>query len=138
MPAPTHGLTNSKTYISWRAMMNRCVYSTLPIPRGYKKKYEVCDRWKKFVYFLEDMGLRPEGTLLDRVDGTKGYSKDNCRWVTYQKSVLNTSRTRKIKINDEIVSLREAAKRIGVKYHHLLYLRQKGRPLPPPLVEIST
>lgn len=50
----------------------------------------VCGRWLEFSNFLEDMGERPEGTSLDRIDGTKGYYKENCRWSTSKEQILNS------------------------------------------------
>jgi hypothetical protein len=44
---------------------------------------------KGFVNFLRDMGERPSGTTLDRIDGTQGYSKANCRWATTQQQYEN-------------------------------------------------
>ena len=49
-------------------------------------KIEVCKSWRKdFKNFLKDMNLRPEGTLLARVDLSQGFSKKNCRWLTRQQ-----------------------------------------------------
>jgi hypothetical protein len=53
-----------------------------------------CQEWEHFANFLEDMGERPTGTSIDRIDGTKGYSKDNCRWATDMEQVLNRKTTR--------------------------------------------
>lgn len=72
------------TYTIWKLMKSRChnEYAT-----GYKrygaKGIKVCDEWfDSYDAFVRDMGNRPIGKQLDRIDGRKGYSKENCRWVT--------------------------------------------------------
>ncbi len=80
----THGHTGSPTYGSYNAMIGRCKYSHLDNYRYYKGAgVEVCERWQEsFENFLSDMGERPEGCSIDRIDGTKGYFKENCRWAS--------------------------------------------------------
>lgn len=74
----------SPTYHSWLAMMARCHRPTAPDYARYGGAgITVCDRWHdSFEAFRSDMGERVPGTTLDRKDGTKGYSPDNCRWAT--------------------------------------------------------
>ena len=75
-------------YMSYRSMLNRC---------KDKKRYygvngiTVCDRWKEsFWNFYEDMGERPSFShSLDRIDNSKNYSPENCRWVTKTEQMLN-------------------------------------------------
>lgn len=87
----THGKTNTSTYRSWLKMRQRCYdknnnrYETHGA-RGIK----VCKRWKNsFQNFLDDMGVRPSGTSLDRKNNSKGYCKDNCRWATPKEQANN-------------------------------------------------
>jgi len=75
-------LSKSPTHTSWRAMRDRC-----DNPKNEKyhryggRGIGYCERWKKFVWFLEDMGPRPDGHTLDRIDFSRGYEPANCRWA---------------------------------------------------------
>jgi len=91
-----HGMYKSSTYNIWRSMKGRCKYT-------YKKSYNryggrgisVCNRWLKFDNFLEDMGKRPEGMQLDRVDNDGNYEPGNCRWVTPKVNANNRKTSKK-------------------------------------------
>lgn len=71
-------------------MHKRCYQpSCASYPRYGAKGIKVCDEWFSFDVFLADMGFRPEGTSIDRVDGTQGYKPDNCRWATHAEQTAN-------------------------------------------------
>lgn len=86
-------LKNPSEYQSWRGMLERCTnknHSTFHLYGG--AGITVCDRWRSFEDFLEDMGHRPAGTSLDRIDGKLGYSPSNCRWANRVEQFENSSR----------------------------------------------
>lgn len=60
----------------------------------------VCERWLSFVNFLADMGERPAGLTLERVNNDGNYEPDNCRWASAKEQVLNTRRTKMVTIGD--------------------------------------
>jgi hypothetical protein len=84
-----HGQTATPTYVSWRSMRQRCG------PSGKYRKFgvSVCARWHYFENFLADMGERPEGTTLDRIDPEGNYKPENCRWAAADQQQRNTRRS---------------------------------------------
>lgn len=101
----SHGLSNTPTYKSWEMMIQRCTnpkYDRYPYYGG--RGITLDSRWLLFENFLDDMGLRPDGKTLDRIDVNKGYSKENCRWADQTTQVFNRR------------PLRDG-KRTGVYYH---------------------
>ena len=111
----THGMTNTKTYQSWGDMLTRTTNPNYHSSERYiKRGVKICERWLKFVNFLEDMGERPEGLTLDRKDNNLGYSKENCRWATRKEQANNRASNVIIEFNGKKMNLSQWAESIGV------------------------
>jgi hypothetical protein len=108
--ATKHGMHRSPEYSSWESMHSRCAKHQHYVDRGI----EVCERWKAFENFLEDMGPRPEGTTLDRIDGNKGYEPGNCRWATAIEQAHNRPSNRFITIDGQTKVLAQWAREYGI------------------------
>lgn len=78
------------THRSWESMLKRC---RNPKNKNYPayggRGITVCERWLEFAKFLEDMGERPSGLTLDRIDVNGNYEKLNCRWATRSEQQKN-------------------------------------------------
>lgn len=87
----THGQTGSPTYVSWMKMKERCNLDSYVEQEYYQDRgITVCKEWNEsFEKFLEDMGERPEGKTLDRINGDLGYFKENCRWADLTVQAYN-------------------------------------------------
>lgn len=114
----THGHTiggSTRTYVSWAMMKNRCSnpnYRRFDRYGGRGVSY--CESWAQFETFLADMGERPPGLSLDRIDNDKGYSKENCRWATQSEQGTNSCSVRWIELDGQRKTLSQWAKEAGL------------------------
>jgi hypothetical protein len=87
------------TYETWRSMLRRCYNSNeIHWDRYGGRGITVCDRWREFQNFFEDMGERPEGLTLDRIDNDGNYEPGNCRWATKKEQASNRAKRRNVEI----------------------------------------
>ena len=105
-----HGCSrNGKTpeYRTWKAMHTRCYNKKqISYSRYGGRGITICDRWSDFKNFLEDMGVKPNGTSIERIDNNKGYCPENCKWATDEEQRSNKSGSRYFKIDDTVLNLK--------------------------------
>lgn len=87
----THGMSRSPTWRSWIAMRQRCYDKKQKCWKYYGGRgITVCDRWRfSFANFFADMGERPPGASIDRIDNDGNYEPGNCRWATQKQQIAN-------------------------------------------------
>lgn len=117
----------TQVYQSWRKMIQRCRPNHVSRKYYLDKGIEVCERWKCFDSFLEDMGEPPlKGLTLDRIDNNKGYFKENCRWATRAEQNRNTSKTRNFTIDGVTKCLTDWCHTYHIGRHVVRYRMNKG------------
>lgn len=118
----SHGSEGKPTaeYQAWSCMRTRC---NNPNNRGYKdyggRGISVCARWGKFEAFLSDMGPRPKGASLDRINNNGNYGPKNCRWATSIEQCNNKRNTNFLTARGVTFSCREWCRRIGMNHNTL-------------------
>lgn len=117
-----HGQTKSnhtkatREYSTWCGVIQRCTNPNNPFFEYYGGRgITVCERWRDFSAFYADMGNRPDGTSIDRIDNNKGYEPGNCRWVDKVAQQNNLRSNRKIEFNGKTQSVSMWARELGIK-----------------------
>ncbi len=111
-----HGMSRHPLYGTYISMRKRCEN---PDDRAYPdyggRGITVCDRWKNgdgeltgFECYFLDLGDRPEGMSLDRIDANKGYSPDNCRWATPKAQTANRRPSARNRVFRQLLSAVDA------------------------------
>lgn len=125
----THGMSKSREYHCWQAMLSRCLH---PKNIGFQNYggagIRVCERWRySFENFLADMGEAPfDGASIDRKENKGNYEPSNCRWATRRQQNNNKSSNRMIAIEGKIQSLAEWARELGVNPYSVSTRIQRG------------
>lgn len=135
----THGMSNTKTYSSWYSMIQRCTNkNNINYAKYGGRGISVCKEWmESFVNFVSDMGSRPTGKTIDRVDVNGNYEPSNCRWATQAEQNKNK---RKIVVwtihGKKYDCLKDASLDLGVSIQTISnwcvgYTSKKGKLFPP-------
>lgn len=111
-----HGMTGTSLRGVWASMIGRCRH---PSHSGWKfygaRGITVCQRWQdSFLAFVEDMGPRPDGATIERIDNDGHYSPENCRWATKHEQMRNRRNNRKITFNGRTLIAADWEKETGI------------------------
>lgn len=133
-PVTKHGhsknKTASKTYNSWANMHQRCGNPNHPKYKNYGGRgITVCKEWSSFNSFLFDMGEKPEGMTIERIDVNKGYSKENCKWASHKEQANNKTCTEILSFNGEKMTAAQWAEYLGIKFSTLRMRLYRNWPL---------
>ena len=105
-----HGFYGTPTYKSWVNMKDRCGKKGC-----YEENITYCEEWADFRNFLRDMGVRPKGTSLDRIDPFGNYCKENCRWADFETQANNRTNNRKYLVDGKYYTIQQLARKYGIK-----------------------
>lgn len=136
-PAPVkHGHTangeTSREYRVWSAMIARCHNPHAPNFSLYGGRgITVCDRWRvSFEAFLADVGPRPAGASIDRIDNDRGYEPGNCRWATAREQASNRRNNHRVTLGGETRTITEWARMVGISDTAFLARLRRGETAP--------
>lgn len=110
-----HGHSKHPLFQCWADMLRRCKSIGCKVYKHYGGRgIKVCDRWHEFENFVKDMGDRPDGGELDRVDNDGDYCPENCKWSTRTEQLRNQRRSTAIEIDGVTKTLSEWALFYGI------------------------
>lgn len=125
-----HGMKGTPTWKSWQAARNRCRNPNNVAFANYGGRgIKFCERWDDFAQFVADVGERPEGTTLDRIDNAGHYEPGNCRWSTPRTQARNKRDNRLVTYGGRTITVAQAADSLGMDRSTLGYRLRAGWPV---------
>lgn len=127
----THAKSNTLTYIAWCGIKQRCENpKSQQYPNYGGRGITICARWRNsFENFLADMGEKPNGLQIDRIDCNGGYEPGNCRWVTANEQQRNKRNNHIVEWNGERLPVTAWAERLGVAPFVIYHRLRRGWPI---------
>ncbi len=120
-PSLSHGRRASRAYRTWQSMQTRCRADSSKYRRDYADRgISVCEKWKRFEGFYEDMGDPPDGYSLDRINNDGNYEPGNCRWATPTQQSRNKRDNRRFEFEGLRLLASEWAEIKGVPKNALI------------------
>lgn len=122
-----HDMSGSTEFRIWAGILQRCNN-----PNNHDYKYyggrgiTVCSEWESFEQFYKDMGSKPRGFTLDRINNNGNYKSENCKWASRKEQANNTRRNRPILYNGEIKPISHWVKELGLSSHTVYRRLNKG------------
>jgi hypothetical protein len=113
-----HGMASTNVYGVWQQIHQRCGNPRAPSFENYGGRgIKVCERWKSFENFVADMGIRPDGYSIDRINNDGDYEPSNCRWATTAQQLNNKRNSRVLELNGERKTIAEWSEKFGIDWH---------------------
>ena len=132
----THGMSKSRIYHEWVSMRRRCKDTKGKFAENYALKgITVCPEWESDFLAFRDWAYSSGYTdqlTIDRIDNSKGYFPDNCRWIPFEEQQRNKTNNVYVEYNGETWCLRTLCGKLGFPYKtaHRRYIRMKNKGLP--------
>jgi hypothetical protein len=124
----THGKTGTRTYDTWRSIKERCCNPNSKDWDNYGGRgIKICKEWSSsFADFLADMGERPDGMTIDRIDVDGHYNKENCRWASMSTQGNNRRTCVYVDFNGKSQSVADWSREVGLERKTLEYRIRSG------------
>lgn len=116
-----HGMYKTPEYQAWADMIIRCRNKRHPWYSSYGGRgIKICPQWLLFSQFYRDMGKRPDGHTLGRIDNNGDYSPSNCRWETRRQQSNNTRQNRLITFRGRTMTVAQWGREIGLCFQTMV------------------
>lgn len=126
----THGMAKTPTYSIWQHIRQRCLNPTADDYELYGGRgIKICEAWNDFATFYADMGERPKGMSIERIDNNGDYTPENCKWATPREQASNRRTNRRISIGGETKTLTEWRNHYGIRDETVRFRLKRGWPI---------